>query len=61
MDTEHLEQRFETAWIQRRFGPTSYQFYSLGNSPPGLGWLIYPRDIVGSELRKLHSLSLESE
>ncbi|CAD6583108.1 MAG: p24 complex component [Cyphobasidiales sp. Tagirdzhanova-0007] len=39
--------RFETAWIQRRFSATSYQFYSLGNSPPALAWLINPRDLVG--------------
>lgn len=39
--------RFETAWIVRRFSDISYEFYSLGNMPPALKWLIWPRDICG--------------
>ena len=41
------DSRFETAWIIRRFTPLGYEFYSLGNSPPGLGWFINPRDLAG--------------
>lgn len=35
------------AWILQRFTPLAYSFFSLGNSPPGLGWLIQPRDLCG--------------
>lgn len=44
-----ISQRFETAWMLRRFSDTCYQFYSLGNMPPGLSWLIWPRDLVGGK------------
>ena len=54
--TLYPSQRFETAWIQRRFSETSYQFYSLGNSPPGLAWLINPRDLVGSKENITHQV-----
>jgi len=40
--------RFQDAWILRRFSSAAYQFYSLGNSPPGMGWLISPRDLSGA-------------
>lgn len=39
--------RFDTAWILRRFSASSYEFYSLGNSPPGMSWIINPRDLSG--------------
>jgi len=39
--------RFADAWILRRFDPLNYAFYNLGKAPPGLGWIVSPRDITG--------------
>lgn len=25
----------------------NYQFYNLGKAPPGLGWIVSPRDVTG--------------
>ena len=45
--TAPSQRRFADAWLLRRFSHLSYQWYNLGAPPPGLSWLINPRDCTG--------------
>lgn len=44
---KYAHQRFADLWLLRRFSRNVYQWYLLQKPPPGLGWLINPRDCTG--------------